>query len=110
MQYQSTQAALFVGLSEASPHPIVHLMQVGHLEHLVKLYSRGDVPRCDWLDMLTFKVRIIAALPHQCQVQLYTYRSAVTQPSMGGKDMLSVGCYSCSASYRNSERDQSDWS
>lgn len=33
------------------------LCQVGHLEHLVKLYSRGDIPHCDWLDMLTLKAR-----------------------------------------------------
>ena len=31
--------------------------QVGHLEHLVKLYSRGDIPHCDWLDVLTLKVQ-----------------------------------------------------
>jgi hypothetical protein len=35
------------------------LRQVGHLEHLAKLYSRGDIPRCDWLDMLTFRVRTL---------------------------------------------------
>ncbi|KAF6260720.1 phosphatidylinositol 3-kinase [Scenedesmus sp. NREL 46B-D3] len=35
--------------------PLSQRSQVGHLEHLAKLYSRGDVPRCDWLDMLAFK-------------------------------------------------------
>jgi hypothetical protein len=42
---------------------------VGHLEHLVKLYSRGDVPRCDWLDMLAFKVSF-NALQQQQQPRL----------------------------------------
>eukprot|EP00878_Enallax_costatus_P036478 GHUV01040968.1.p1 GENE.GHUV01040968.1~~GHUV01040968.1.p1 ORF type:complete len:502 (+),score=176.25 GHUV01040968.1:517-2022(+) len=45
--------------------------QVGHLEHLVKLNSRGDVPRCDWLDMLTFKEiqRLRSAELHQATEQ-----------------------------------------
>lgn len=39
------------------PHPgFSCVVQVGHLEHLVKLYSRGDIPHCDWLDILTLKV------------------------------------------------------
>ncbi|KAF8067321.1 Phosphatidylinositol 3-kinase [Scenedesmus sp. PABB004] len=35
--------------------PLHERSQVCHLEHLAKLYSRGDLPRCDWLDSLTFK-------------------------------------------------------
>eukprot|EP00877_Chromochloris_zofingiensis_P002248 jgi/Chrzof1/12023/Cz06g18140.t1 len=29
--------------------------QIGQLEHLMKLYARGDMPHVDWLDTLTFK-------------------------------------------------------
>jgi hypothetical protein len=43
-----------------SARAVLCCCQVGHLEHLVKLYSRGDVPRCDWLDMLAFKVTVIS--------------------------------------------------
>eukprot|EP00879_Flechtneria_rotunda_P010868 GHRR01011358.1.p1 GENE.GHRR01011358.1~~GHRR01011358.1.p1 ORF type:complete len:821 (+),score=283.38 GHRR01011358.1:733-3195(+) len=35
--------------------PLSQRSQVGQLEHLVKLYSREDIPHCDWLDMLTFQ-------------------------------------------------------
>jgi hypothetical protein len=31
----------------------------GQLQHLVKLYSRGDLPHCPWLDGLTLKVRAL---------------------------------------------------
>lgn len=48
------------------PLPLLLLLQVGHLEHLVKLYSRGDIPHCDWLDMLTFKARCCVLCAVRC--------------------------------------------
>lgn len=39
--------------------------QIGQLEHLMKLYARGDMPHVDWLDTLTFKVMQVTTLSWQ---------------------------------------------
>lgn len=46
----------------AGKPPLAARSQVGHLQHLAKLYSRGDIPHCEWLDTLTFRVRAVLLL------------------------------------------------
>jgi hypothetical protein len=36
--------------------PLSEQDQIGRLEHLVRLYNRGDMPKVDWLDALTMAV------------------------------------------------------